>query len=168
MMLAAELALAKVDVAVVEAGMGGAWDATNVADGVVSVITPIGLDHTRYLGDALEEIAAEKAGIIKPQSVAVLAQQQVEAAQVLADDLGQPVVGDRLAAPRPRALHQEDLGVLRRGAGDGFVVLDAGVGAPEVSEVRHGEQCDRRVSTTGHQVYSRQRAARRAPATPVR
>ncbi|MFI0485739.1 bifunctional folylpolyglutamate synthase/dihydrofolate synthase [Actinomadura sp. 9N215] len=79
----AAFADAPVDVAVVEAGMGGAWDATNVADGVVAVITPIGLDHTRYLGDTLEEIAGEKAGIIKPESVAVLAQQPVEAAEVL-------------------------------------------------------------------------------------
>ncbi|TDC65594.1 bifunctional folylpolyglutamate synthase/dihydrofolate synthase [Actinomadura sp. GC306] len=79
----AAFADAPVDVAVVETGMGGAWDATNVADAAVAVITPIGLDHTRYLGDTLEEIAAEKAGIIKPQSVAVLAQQPVEAAEVL-------------------------------------------------------------------------------------
>ncbi|XRQ12758.1 bifunctional folylpolyglutamate synthase/dihydrofolate synthase [Actinomadura welshii] len=79
----AAFADAPVDVAVVEAGMGGAWDATNVADGSVAVITPIGLDHTRYLGDTLEEIAGEKAGIIKPQSIAVVAQQPVEAAEVL-------------------------------------------------------------------------------------
>ncbi|MFA1547779.1 folylpolyglutamate synthase/dihydrofolate synthase family protein [Actinomadura chokoriensis] len=79
----AAFADAPVDVAVVEAGMGGAWDATNVADGVVAVITPIGLDHTRYLGDTLEEIAGEKAGIIKTGAVAVLAQQPVEAAEVL-------------------------------------------------------------------------------------
>ncbi len=79
----AAFADAPVDVAVVEAGMGGAWDATNVADGTVAVITPIGLDHTRYLGDTLEQIAGEKAGIIKPGAVAVLAQQPVEAAEVL-------------------------------------------------------------------------------------
>ncbi|MGH3242781.1 MAG: bifunctional folylpolyglutamate synthase/dihydrofolate synthase [Spirillospora sp.] len=79
----AAFADAPVDVAVVEAGMGGAWDATNVADGAVAVITPIGLDHTRYLGDTLEQIAAEKAGIIKPESVTVLALQPVEAAEVL-------------------------------------------------------------------------------------
>ncbi|MEU8119467.1 folylpolyglutamate synthase/dihydrofolate synthase family protein [Spirillospora sp. NPDC049024] len=79
----AAFADAPVDVAVVETGMGGAWDATNVADGAVAVITPIGLDHTRYLGDTLEQIAGEKAGIIKPGAVAVLAQQPVEAAEVL-------------------------------------------------------------------------------------
>ncbi|WP_424923627.1 bifunctional folylpolyglutamate synthase/dihydrofolate synthase [Actinomadura darangshiensis] len=79
----AAFADAPVDVAVVETGMGGVWDATNVADGAVAVITPIGLDHTRYLGDTLEQIAGEKAGIIKPGSVAVVAQQPVEAAEVL-------------------------------------------------------------------------------------
>jgi len=79
----AAFADAPVDVAVVETGMGGAWDATNVADGAVAVITPIGLDHTDYLGGTIEEIAAEKAGIIKPGAVAVLAQQQVPAAEVL-------------------------------------------------------------------------------------
>nr|WP_067794153.1 folylpolyglutamate synthase/dihydrofolate synthase family protein [Actinomadura formosensis] len=79
----AAFADAPVDVAVVEAGMGGAWDATNVADGTVAVITPIGLDHTRYLGDTLEEIAGEKSGIIKTGAVVVLAQQPVEAAEVL-------------------------------------------------------------------------------------
>jgi len=72
-----------VDVAVVEVGMGGIWDATNVADGNVAVVTPIALDHMRYLGDTIDEIATEKAGIIKPGAVAVLAQQPVEAAQVL-------------------------------------------------------------------------------------
>ncbi|MGH3391505.1 MAG: bifunctional folylpolyglutamate synthase/dihydrofolate synthase [Actinomadura sp.] len=79
----AAFADAPVDVAVVEVGMGGAWDATNVADATVAVVTPIGLDHTRYLGDTLEEIAGEKAGIIKAGSIAVLAQQPLPAAEVL-------------------------------------------------------------------------------------
>ena len=74
---------APVDVAVVEVGMGGTWDATNVADGSVAVVTPISMDHTRYLGDTIELIATEKAGIIKPGAVAVLAQQPVEAVQIL-------------------------------------------------------------------------------------
>ncbi len=74
---------APVDVAVIEVGMGGTWDATNVADGSVAVVTPISMDHTRYLGDTIELIAAEKAGIIKSGAVAVLAQQPVEAAEVL-------------------------------------------------------------------------------------
>jgi dihydrofolate synthase/folylpolyglutamate synthase len=74
---------APVDVAVVEVGMGGEWDATNVADGSVAVVTPVGLDHTRLLGSSVAEIATEKSGIIKAGSIAVLAQQPVEAAEVL-------------------------------------------------------------------------------------
>lgn len=72
-----------VDVAVIEAGMGGAWDATNIVSSQVSVITPIGLDHTEYLGETLEEIAETKSGIIKPESHVVLAAQPVEVAKVL-------------------------------------------------------------------------------------
>jgi len=72
-----------VDVAVLEVGVGGRLDCTNVADGVVAVITPISLDHTRLLGSTIEEIAGEKAGIIKPGSTAVLAQQPLAAAEVL-------------------------------------------------------------------------------------
>jgi dihydrofolate synthase / folylpolyglutamate synthase len=79
----AAFADAPVDVAIVEVGMGGAWDATNVADAAVAVVTPIGVDHTSYLGTSPGEIAVEKAGIIKPGSVAVLAEQTIEAAEVL-------------------------------------------------------------------------------------
>ncbi|MFE0747535.1 bifunctional folylpolyglutamate synthase/dihydrofolate synthase [Gordonia sp. NPDC058843] len=61
----AVFAEAPVDVAVVETGMGGRWDATNVINGTVSVITPIAMDHADYLGDTLTAIAGEKAGIIK-------------------------------------------------------------------------------------------------------
>ncbi|WP_454984062.1 bifunctional tetrahydrofolate synthase/dihydrofolate synthase [Corynebacterium durum] len=63
----AAFADAPVDVAVVEVGMGGLWDATNVINADVAVITPIGLDHTDYLGSTVEEVAREKAGIIKPR-----------------------------------------------------------------------------------------------------
>src|SRR6516164_433252 len=72
-----------VDVIILEVGVGGRLDCTNVADGVVAVITPISIDHTRLLGDTVEEIAAEKAGIIKPGATAVLAQQPLAAAEVL-------------------------------------------------------------------------------------
>ncbi len=74
---------APADVAVIEVGVGGTWDCTNVADGAVAVITPISIDHVRYLGNTVTAIAGDKAGIIKPGAVAVLAQQPVEAAQVL-------------------------------------------------------------------------------------
>src|SRR5438105_283602 len=79
----AAFADAPVDVMVLEVGVGGALDCTNVADGAVAVVTPVSLDHTRLLGDTLEAIAGEKAGIIKPGAVAVLAQQPLEAAEVL-------------------------------------------------------------------------------------
>jgi dihydrofolate synthase / folylpolyglutamate synthase len=79
----AAFADAPVDVAIVEVGLGGAWDATNVADAEVAVITPIDLDHTHLLGRTITEIAREKAGIIKPGAHAILAGQSVEAAQVL-------------------------------------------------------------------------------------
>ncbi len=72
-----------VDVAIVEVGLGGTWDATNIADGAVAVVTPVSLDHTAYLGGTVEEIAADKAGIIKPGAVAVLAQQPLPAAEAL-------------------------------------------------------------------------------------
>ncbi|MFR9674790.1 bifunctional tetrahydrofolate synthase/dihydrofolate synthase [Streptomyces sp. TR06-5] len=79
----AAFADAPVDVAVVEVGMGGTWDATNVIDADVAVITPISLDHTDRLGDTPEKIAAEKSGIVKTDSRVVLAQQPVEAASVV-------------------------------------------------------------------------------------
>lgn len=69
-----------VDVGVIEVGMGGQWDATNVVDADVSVIMPIGLDHMEYLGNTIAEIATTKAGIIKEQGFVVLAQQEPEAA----------------------------------------------------------------------------------------
>ena len=72
-----------VDVVILEVGVGGRLDCTNVADGVVAVITPISIDHIRLLGNTVEQIAAEKAGIIKPGAVAVLAQQPLDAAEVL-------------------------------------------------------------------------------------
>ena len=74
---------APVDVAVVEVGMGGSWDATSVADAAVAVICPIDYDHTQILGSTLTEIATEKAGIIKAGSTAVLAGQDPDVAKVL-------------------------------------------------------------------------------------
>ena len=87
----AAFADAPVDVAVIETGLGGRWDATNVVQAPVAVITPIGLDHTDYLGDTIAEIAGEKAGIIHKQqdaliptdTVALIARQPPEAMEVL-------------------------------------------------------------------------------------
>ena len=69
-----------VDIGVIEVGMGGEWDATNVVEAAVSVITPIGFDHTAYLGNTLTEIAKAKGGIIKEGSSVILARQEPEAA----------------------------------------------------------------------------------------
>ncbi len=79
----AAFADAPVDAAVIEVGMGGSWDATNVIEADVAVVLPIAVDHAKYLGDDPATIAVEKAGIIKPGSVAVLAEQTPEVAAVL-------------------------------------------------------------------------------------
>jgi dihydrofolate synthase/folylpolyglutamate synthase len=99
----AAFADAPVDVAVVEVGMGGRWDATNVVDAPVAVITPIGIDHTEYLGDTVAEIAAEKAGIIGAprgelvpvDTVAIIGRQVPEAMEVL---MAQAVKSDAAVA----------------------------------------------------------------------
>jgi dihydrofolate synthase/folylpolyglutamate synthase len=86
---------APVDVAVIEVGMGGTWDNTNVAEGIVAIVTPISIDHARHLGSTVEEIAADKAGIIKPGAIAVIAQQPPGAADVLlqrAEEVGATAV----------------------------------------------------------------------------
>jgi dihydrofolate synthase / folylpolyglutamate synthase len=80
----AAFANAPVDAAVVEVGMGGSWDATNVADAAVAVILPIAVDHSSYLGSRPVEIAREKAGIIKPGSTVVCAAQIPDVAEVIA------------------------------------------------------------------------------------
>lgn len=123
----AAFADAPVDVAVVEVGMGGRWDATNVIDAEVAVVTPVGLDHTDYLGDTLTEIAGEKAGIIKqrrdtddplapPDNVAIIAEQEPEALEVL---LGEAV--------------QADASVARAGSEFGVVESTVAVGGQTLS-----------------------------------
>jgi dihydrofolate synthase/folylpolyglutamate synthase len=74
---------APVDVAVIEVGLGGTWDSTNVADGIVSVITPVAVDHAHILGSDPVTIAQDKAGIIKPGATAVMSQQSVDVFEVL-------------------------------------------------------------------------------------
>jgi dihydrofolate synthase/folylpolyglutamate synthase len=99
----AAFADAPVDVAVVEVGLGGRWDATNIVNAPVAVITPIGVDHTDYLGDTIAEIASEKAGIITKQdddlvpadTVAVIGRQVPEAMEVV---LAQTVRADAAVA----------------------------------------------------------------------
>jgi len=75
----------QVDFQVLEVGLGGRLDATNVARPLVCIITPISLDHTQILGNSLEEIAREKAGIIKPGCWMVISPQPEEAAAVISD-----------------------------------------------------------------------------------
>src|SRR5690349_10393088 len=81
----AAFADAPVDVAIIEVGLGGSWDATNVADGSVAVITPVALDHQHFLGDDVESIATEKSGIIKADALVVSGVQEPGVAQILAD-----------------------------------------------------------------------------------
>lgn len=118
----AAFADAPVEAAIIEVGMGGAWDATNVADASVAVVTPISVDHSLYLGGSPGEIAVEKAGIIKEGSFAILAQQPLEAAEVLlrrAAEVGATVAREGL-----------EFGVVSRSAGvGGQAVSIQGLGA---------------------------------------
>ncbi|MFI6030552.1 bifunctional tetrahydrofolate synthase/dihydrofolate synthase [Amycolatopsis magusensis] len=79
----AAFADAPAEAVVLEVGMGGTWDATNVADAQVAAIAPISIDHTDYLGTDVRDIAREKAGVIKPGSVVVIAEQEPEVQRVL-------------------------------------------------------------------------------------
>jgi dihydrofolate synthase/folylpolyglutamate synthase len=87
---------APVDVLVLEVGMGGTWDSTNVADGDVAVFTPIGLDHMDRLGNTVEEIAETKSGIIKPGSIVVSSAQEPSVLAVLEKASGQIAEGFKL------------------------------------------------------------------------
>ncbi len=123
----AAFADAPVDVAIIEVGLGGSWDATNVADGEVAVIGPVSLDHQQYLGSDLAGIAREKAGIIKPGAAAVIARQSESVEPILRaavaeataramwedDDIEVatrvPAVGGQLVALRTSAATYEDI-----------------------------------------------------------
>ena len=80
-----------VDIGIIEVGLGGEWDSTNVVAPAVSVLTPIGIDHASYLGNTIEEIATTKAGIIKPESHVVLAAQEQSVAKILMERIAQKV-----------------------------------------------------------------------------
>jgi dihydrofolate synthase/folylpolyglutamate synthase len=95
-----------VDVMVIEVGLLGRWDATNVVDATVAVITNIGMDHTEFAGPTLEHIAREKSGIITPRSAVVVGETRPELVQIFRDAGGASVlvvdddyelVGNRLA-----------------------------------------------------------------------
>jgi dihydrofolate synthase/folylpolyglutamate synthase len=110
-----------VDCAVIEVGLGGRLDATNVINPLVSVITSLSYDHTHLLGDSLSDIAAEKAGIIKSETPVVLAPQQFEAdlvVRAIAEDRNAPVVQvnrDWHYAARDRDFDGQDFQVWRAG-----------------------------------------------------
>jgi dihydrofolate synthase/folylpolyglutamate synthase len=138
----AAFADAPVDVAVVEVGLGGKWDATNVVNAPVAVITPIGIDHAEYLGDTIAEIAGEKAGIITRQpddlvptdTVAVIGRQAPEAMEVL---LAQAVRADAAVARE-----DSEFAVLSRQVAIGGQLLELqGLGGvyPEIFLPLHGE-----------------------------
>ncbi|MEV7226768.1 MULTISPECIES: folylpolyglutamate synthase/dihydrofolate synthase family protein [Polymorphospora] len=111
----AAFADAPVDVAVVEVGLGGAEDATNVLQAGVCVITPIGLDHTEWLGDTVQDIALAKAGIIHKGATVVSAAQDEEAARPLLERCAE--VGATIAR------EGSEFGVLRRSMAVGGQVL---------------------------------------------
>ncbi|MCW2521519.1 MAG: dihydrofolate synthase [Mycobacterium sp.] len=142
----AAFADAPVDVAVVEVGMGGRWDATNVVDAPVAVITPIGIDHTEYLGDTIAEIAGEKAGIIVKReddpeglgtgtdTVVIIGQQVPEAMEV--------VLAEAIRADAAVAREGSEFAILRRQVAIGGQLLELqGLGGvyPEVFLPLHGE-----------------------------
>ncbi|BBX15781.1 dihydrofolate synthase [Mycolicibacterium duvalii] len=138
----AAFADAPIDVAVVEVGLGGRWDATNVVNAPVAVITPIGLDHTDYLGDNLATIAGEKAGIIHRQrddlvptdTVAVIARQAPEAMEAL--------LAQALRADAAVAREDSEFAVRSRALAIGGQLLELqGLGGvyPEIFVPLHGE-----------------------------
>jgi dihydrofolate synthase/folylpolyglutamate synthase len=111
----AAFADAPVDAAVIETGLGGRWDATNVADAQVAVIGPVAVDHVEYLGSDVAGIAAEKAGIVKPGSTVVLARQTPEA--------GEAVLRRCLEVDATVARQDGEFGVVRRDVAVGGQLL---------------------------------------------
>jgi dihydrofolate synthase / folylpolyglutamate synthase len=112
----AAFAEAPVDVGVIEVGLGGRWDATNVIDAPVAVVTPIGLDHMQYLGDTIEAIAAEKADIVHEGAILVTGPQP---------DAAIPVLDARAAAVGATTVRAGlDFGVRRRAVAVGGQMLD--------------------------------------------
>lgn len=103
----AAFAAAPIDVAVVEVGMGGLWDATNVIDADVAVLAPVAMDHERWLGSSLEDIAHEKLGIVKPGAVLVCAQQADSVAAMVIDRVQEVHARLVMAGPDLRVISRE-------------------------------------------------------------
>lgn len=102
-----------VDVAVIEVGLGGTWDSTNVVASEVEVITPIGLDHGTWLGTTLTEVAQNKAGIIKDGATLVTAAQPPQAQEVIAQAAAAHGVVWRRELDPQEDPHDPDAGALR-------------------------------------------------------
>ncbi len=97
----------QVDIAIVEVGMGGRLDSTNIVSPELSVITNIGLDHTQFLGDTLAKIAAEKGGIIKPEIPVVVGEYHSETVNVFKEMASQRNAPLTLAHDRFELLHSD-------------------------------------------------------------
>src|SRR5690606_15779110 len=111
------------------------WDATNVADADVAVITPIGMDHEQWLGDDIRDIATEKAGIIKPGCAAVIAAQVESVVPILADAVAQAgarAVWEAAEFAQPDA---EGIEVLERQPGVGGQLVTLRTSAPQYAQL---------------------------------
>ena len=113
-----------VHVAVVEVGMGGTWDATNVVDADVAVVTNVGLDHTNFLGTTRAEIAGEKAGIITPHATLVLGETDAELVEIF-----------EARGPARTWLRDRDFGMRERRLAHGGHLVDLYAPGAEYREV---------------------------------
>ena len=148
------------EIVVLETGMGGRLDATNAVDPVVSVITPIDYDHQNWLGNTLAEIAAEKAGIIKPRTPVVSVPQQPEAADVIrarAAECDAPLTTEsrtytasRIALPGIHQQHNAALAIAAMHAGN-ISIDDESIrrGLSTVSWPARFQQCDEKIVVDG-------------------
>jgi dihydrofolate synthase / folylpolyglutamate synthase len=135
----------RVDFAVFEVGLGGRLDATNILAPAVTIITPIEFDHENFLGHSLQEIATEKAGILKPNTPAIVAQQLPEAREVIlkrAKELGCPVVETKVAY----RIHEKPVSA-RELKSEG---IPAGCVTASIVEVSSGWSLDMSPSLAGH------------------
>lgn len=105
----------EVDIAVVEVGLGGRLDSTNILTPLVSVITNIGIDHTEFLGDSLEQIAMEKAGIIKPHVPCVIGETHPDTQEVFLSRAREcAILGDGLETTDCRLWFADQCGYMRK------------------------------------------------------
>ena len=135
----------RVDFGVFEVGLGGRLDATNILAPAVTIITPVDFDHENFLGHSLQEIAAEKAGILKPKTAVVVAQQVPEARAVIlkrAKELGSPVIETNVAY----RIHEKPV----RAEQSRLESFAAGSIAATIVEVSSGWSLDVSPSLAGH------------------